>query len=89
MARIMKRLGVELIWFVGACVVGAIIWVLIASGYEAASDAYWATNGHPPPRGTYQAPWDWRFVIMLAPYPASWALRLAFDRAFPRPMETA
>ena len=40
MARIMKRLGVELIWFVGACLVGAIIWVLIAGSYEAASDAH-------------------------------------------------
>jgi hypothetical protein len=76
MIHIVKRVGVELIWIVGACTVGATIWILIASGYEAASDAYWAANGHPPPRGMYRSPHEWRFVILLAPYLMSTVFRL-------------
>ena len=67
MIRIAKRIGVELIWFIGACAVGLWIWVMIASGYEGASDTYWTANGHPPPPGMYRAPREWRFVILLAP----------------------
>jgi hypothetical protein len=88
MTGTMKRVGVELVWFIGACAVGAFIWVAIAGGYEGASDAYWTANGHPPPAGMFRAPWEWRFVITLVPYGVIMALRLGFGRALVRLLKT-
>lgn len=76
MTRLMKLVGVELLWFVVACAVGAYIWITIALGYNNASDAYWTANGHPPPDGMYRSPHEWRFVITLAPYLLSAAIRV-------------
>lgn len=75
MLRVGKFVGVELLWFMSACAVGAMIWIVIASSYNNASDAYWTAHGHPPPLGMYRAPWDWRFVITLTPYLLSVAIR--------------
>jgi hypothetical protein len=68
MLRFGKRLGVELVWLLGACALGAYVWIMIASRYENSVDTYWTANGHPPAVGMYRAPREWRFVIMLAPY---------------------
>jgi hypothetical protein len=75
MLRFGKLIGVELLWFLGACAVGAMVWIVIASSYNNASDAYWTANGHPPPLGMYRAPWEWRFVITLTPYLLSVVIR--------------
>lgn len=72
----MKRVGIELIWLTCLCVLGAITWVVIASAYNEASDAYWTANGHPPPEGMFRTPSEWRFGFLFAPYLASVAIRL-------------
>lgn len=76
MLRFTKLIGVELLWFVCASAAGAMIWIVIASGYNNASDAYWTANGHPPPLGMYRAPWEWRFAISLTPYLLSVVVRI-------------
>jgi hypothetical protein len=83
--RVLKLVGVELIVFLCACAVGAFIWILIASGYEGATDAYMAANGgYSPPPGMFRAPHEWRFVILFAPYTVAMALRVWFGQILAR-----
>jgi hypothetical protein len=81
MRRFGKRFGVEFLFFLCATAVGMFIWVAIASYYENLRDAYWTANGHPTPPGMYRAPREWRFVILLAPYLMSIALRICWPGA--------
>jgi len=60
---VMKRIGVELIWLVCLCAIGACAWIAIASWHNELSDAYWTANGHPPPEGMFRAPWEWPLAV--------------------------
>jgi hypothetical protein len=77
----MTRVGVEVIWLVCLCAIGALAWLVTASWYNNVSDAYWTANGHPPPAGMFRPPWEWRFVILSAPYLVSIAVRLLLTGA--------
>jgi len=77
MRGVARLVGVELLWLVGGCLLGMVLWVAVASSYNEASDAYWTANGHPPPPGTgYDSPFHLRFVYLFAPYATSVVIRL-------------
>jgi len=73
---IAKRVGIEAIWLLGGCAVGAWIWMQVASYHENAVDTYWTANGHPPPFSEYAAPTHLIPVFIFAPYVVTVAIRL-------------
>lgn len=89
MRELLKRVGLESIWLVLGCALGAFTWIGVASYYNEVSDAYWTANGHPPPLPEYATPDHLRFVFLFAPYAATVAIRLLLVAAARwRPMPT-
>ena len=82
MARIVKRVGVELVWFIGAWAVGMWFWMTVVAGHEENSTR--AVAGQLPLQSWPDIPYEWRFVLLLAPYTLSILFRLVFGRAVVR-----
>jgi hypothetical protein len=79
MSGIAKRLGIEAGWLVAGVGAGAFLWVLVASGYENRTDAYWTMYGHPPPPGTFRSPAHLMPAFVCGPYFASVLTRLVWS----------
>ena len=73
MARIAKRIGIELLWFAGAWTVGLWLLLTLSAGIEENSTRVVA--GLPPLQNWPVIPRSWRFVVLLAPYALSLMLR--------------
>lgn len=76
-----RLFGFELLWLICGCAVGALLWFIVASSYNEASDAFWTANSEPPPIGMYDSPTHLRFVFLFVPYAVSVGFRLLLSAA--------